>query len=253
MTTGSMWETDAEKWEREAVERGCPDWDMVPDPDPIEDGMQQEEAVTDIRTLLRTYFPDMPNVLVAGSGYLAWDKADISAKLVPDCVVAFGVKADEIRTRNAYLVWEVGKPPDLVIEVATPSTKDDDQTVKRDIYAELGIREYWRLDPTGGDLYGEPLVGEYLVGREYRRIKIHDGSDGRVWGHSRALGINLVWDGERGRFITQAPGGGRYRIGILETERERDAALAQLAQERQARIQERQAFESEIARLRGQR
>lgn len=248
MTTGSMWETDAEKWEREAVERGYPDWDMVPDPDPIEDGMRQEEAVTAVRTLLWTYFPDMPDALVAGSGYLAWDKADVSAKLVPDCVVAFGVKADEIRGRNAYLVWEVGKPPDLVIEVATPSTKDDDLTVKRDIYAELGIREYWRLDPTGGDLYGEPLVGEYLAGGKYRRIKINAGDEGRVWGHSRVMGINLVWDSERGRFITQTPGGGRYRIGILETERERDAALARAAVA-EARNRE---LEEQLARIRAQ-
>ena len=249
MTTGSMWETAAEQWEREAAERGCPDWDMVPDPDPIEDGMQQEEAVTTVRTLLRTYFPDMPDALVAGSGYLAWDKTDISAKLVPDCVVAFGVPADEIRERNAYLIWEVGKPPDVVIEVATLSTKDDDLTVKRDIYAMLGISEYWRLDPTGGDLYGEPLVGEYLVDGEYRRCEMRGGNKGRVWGHSKIMGINLCWDGDRERFITQAPGGGRYRIGILETERERDAALARAAAA-EARNRE---LEAEIARLRGQR
>ena len=245
--TDSMWETATEKWAREAVERGYPDWDAVPDPDPIEDGMRQEETVTAVRILLRTYFPNMPDVLVAGSGYLAWDKADISAKLVPDCVVAFGVPADEIRARNAYLVWEVGKPLDLALEVATPSTKEDDLTVKRDIYAELGISEYWRVDPTGGDLYGEPIAGEYPADGEYRRYEIHDDREGRVWGHSRLLGINLIWDGSKGRFITQAPRGGRYRIGILETEQERDAALAR-ATAAEARVRE---LEAEIARLRG--
>ena len=31
----------------------------------------------------------------------------------------------------------------------------------REIAAELGALEYWRYDPTGGEHYGEPLVGEY--------------------------------------------------------------------------------------------
>ena len=43
--------------------------------------------------------------------------------------------------------------------------------------------EYWRFDSTGGDFYGEPLVGEQLVDGEYRRIELERESDGMVRGH----------------------------------------------------------------------
>ena len=41
---------------------------------------------------------------------------------------------------------------------------------KRDLYAALGVLEYWRYDATCGEFYGEPLVGEYLLDGEYRRF-----------------------------------------------------------------------------------
>ena len=236
--------------ERELVtsEQDYPDWSFIPDPEPIEDAMQQEPTNTKIRDLIRTFFPDRPDVLVVGEGYLAWDRANRNSRLVPDCIVAFGVNAERIRGRNGYCIWEVGKPPDVVMEVASPTTKDKDLTEKRDRYASLGIGEYWRFDPTGGALYGEPIIGERLVNGEYRRCETRVDPDGIFWGNSRALGINLMWDGGGERFITQDPETGEYRIGILEAERERDAALAR-AETAEARNRE---LETQLARIRAQ-
>ena len=232
-----------------APERDYPDWSVIPDPEPIEDAMQQEIANTDIRYLVRAYFRNRPDVLVSGDGYLAWDRADKNIKLIPDLIVAFDVNVEEIRSRNGYLMWEVGKPPDVVMEVASNHTKDNDLTDKRYRYASLGVGEYWRLDPTGGALYGEPIIGEYLADGEYRRYEMRSEADGIFWGHSRALGINLMWDSDRERFITQDPVTGEYRVGILEVERERDAAIARaVAAEARAH-----AAEAELARIRGQR
>ncbi len=231
-----------------APEQDYPDWSFIPDPEPIEDAMQQEFANTDIRYLVRAHFRNRPDVLVSGDGYLAWDRADKNIKLIPDLIVAFDVNVEEIRSRNGYLMWEVGKPPDVVMEVASNHTKDNDLTDKRDRYASLGIGEYWRLDPTGGALYGEPLVGEYLADGEYRRYEMRAEPDGIFWGHSRALGINLMWDGGGERFITQDPETGEYRIGILEAERERDAALARAA----AAEERNRELEAELARIRAQ-
>lgn len=238
-----------------ALEQDYPDWSFIPDPEPIEDAMQQEFANTKIRDLIRTYFTDRPDALVVGEPNLAWDRADRNSKLVPDLLVAFGVNAEQIMDRNGYLIWEVGKPPDVVMEVASRRTKDNDLTDKRDRYAALGISEYWRIDPTSGALYGDPIIGEYLVNGEYRRYEIHAEPDGLFWwGYSRALGINLCWDGARGRFITQDPKTGAYRIGVLEVERERDEALDR-ATDAEARAEtaeaRNRALEAEIARLRG--
>lgn len=45
--------------------------------------------------------------------------------------------------------------PDFVIEVTSPTTRRNDMTVKKDIYARFGIMEYWIVDPKAQtiDLY----------------------------------------------------------------------------------------------------
>ena len=51
--------------------------------------------------------------------------------------------------RNAYVISELGKPPDFVLEIASRSAGRQDHRAKRRDYAALGIPEYWRFDETG--------------------------------------------------------------------------------------------------------
>ncbi len=37
--------------------------------------------------------------------------------------------------------------PDLVVEIRSPSTARQDWTVKRELYARHGVKEYWLVDP----------------------------------------------------------------------------------------------------------
>ena len=37
--------------------------------------------------------------------------------------------------------------PDIVIEILSPSTAERDKTVKRDLYAKHGVKEYWQVSP----------------------------------------------------------------------------------------------------------
>ena len=39
-----------------------------------------------------------------------------------------------------------------MLEVASPSTWREDVGRKRDVYAELGVKEYWLYDPEGEHL-----------------------------------------------------------------------------------------------------
>jgi Uma2 family endonuclease len=38
-------------------------------------------------------------------------------------------------------------PPDLVIEILSPSTKARDRTLKRELYERVGVQEYRVVDP----------------------------------------------------------------------------------------------------------
>jgi Uma2 family endonuclease len=37
--------------------------------------------------------------------------------------------------------------PELVIEIASPSTRKRDETIKRRLYERAGVAEYWVIDP----------------------------------------------------------------------------------------------------------
>lgn len=53
--------------------------------------------------------------------------------------------------------------PSLVVEVASPSTRHDDRTLKRDVYARYGVPEYWIIDPDALSVerYSAPEDGSY--------------------------------------------------------------------------------------------
>ena len=175
--------------------RQYPDWSDLPDPEPPEDGMLQYPTIRELDPLIAAHFADRPDVLVARDGFICWDPYDRNAKLAPDWIIAFGVDTAARMKDNGYLIWEAGKPPDVVIEVASPNTASRDLGIKRDIYADIAVPEYWRLDPTGGALYGEPLVGEYLTDGEYRRFALYRDADGLILSHSPAMNLDLYWDG----------------------------------------------------------
>ena len=78
---------------------------------------------------------------------------------IPDLLVAFDIDPSAALARNGYSIEEHGKPPDFVLEVASPTTARNDYTQKRVDYAAFGIPEYWRFDPTGGRRYDAALAG----------------------------------------------------------------------------------------------
>ena len=51
---------------------------------------------------------------------------------VPDLIVAFGVDRRRIIADRGYSIEHWGKPPDLVLEIASETTAENDVTGKRD-------------------------------------------------------------------------------------------------------------------------
>ncbi len=219
-----------------------------------EEPVVQESTLDRIKGLLMSRFDGLPDVFISGAFYICYDRTDGNRRLQPDSLIAFDVDAEAIRNNLPnYWIWEVGKAPDFVIEIASPSTAENDLGIKRDLYAELGIAEYWRFDPTGGELYGQPLAGERLVEGGYQPYELHTKEDGLVHGYSQLLDLEFCWDGNE--FDVLDPETGRT---IDKFEAERDARLqaeAQADKEREARLaaeaRERELVD-ELNRLRSQ-
>ena len=112
----------------------------------------------------------------------------------PDMLIAFNVDPQLAHNRNGYTISDHGKPPDLVMEIASKSTAHIDENYKRRHYASLRIPEYWRFDHTGGDLLRSPLAGDRLAGDLYQPVPIEELSPSHFHGYSEALRLHVCWE-----------------------------------------------------------
>ena len=246
---------------------------LCPIPEYRHDDMLQAAPVNESGHLLEDHFADQPYTLVDTGGFVFYDPADMRRRRVrPDVYVVFGVDTDAIYARDGYIIAEAGKPPDFALEVASRTTSRYDTGEKRELYAMIGVGEYWRFDHTGGRLYGAALSGDLLVDGAYQPIPLTAEADGLLWGYSAALDLCLCargrrlmyYDRKRGAYLNNI---GEEKAAHRQTAAERDQASAALDQtaaaldvERAARLLtamerdevavERDAAVAEAARLR---
>ncbi len=158
--------------------------------------------------------------------------------------------------RRTYKIWVEGKAPDMVIETTSRRTRRKDMRIKPELYARLGVKEYFLFDPLG-EYLDPPLQGYRLDGADYRRIEPAEdgGLDSRELQLRLRLGeghLDFVrWDtGER--LLTRAEW---LQRAAESRKREADrAAREAAAREREAARAEREAearraAEAEVARL----
>ena len=71
----------------------------------------------------------------------------------PDLVFVSAARREIVRDQ----IWGA---PDLVVEVASPSSARRDRTVKLGWYRSYGVRECWLVDPVGQSVTVVPLDGQ---------------------------------------------------------------------------------------------
>ena len=164
--------------------------------EPLPEGMEQNPAILRIINIIEAHLKSrylLEEVFIDTNTPVCYNRDNLNDWVMPDVYIAFDVDAPAIRQRKLYLPWEAGKPPDFVLEVGSESTSQNDLGPKRDRYAQIGVLEYWRFDPSGGGHYGQPLTGERLVNGVYLPIELTTEPDGILKGHSPILGRSLCW------------------------------------------------------------
>ncbi len=181
------------------------------------------KAVSQATVALDNHFRNRDKVLVAMELLVYYERGNNKLCLQPDVQVVFGVQRGN---RSSFKVWEEGKVADFVLEVASPSTADKDAKHKAQEYARIGVREYWRLDPTGS-LMATALEGWETNGGSYHQVQpVASGARGG-WLRSRVLGLELRSQRQAGAtvLVFRDPRTGEEFDGELgESERRRRAA-----------------------------
>ena len=111
--------------------------------------------------VLRLYLQDQACVL--GNQFLYYEEGNPGKRCAPDVMVSFGVNPG---SRDNYKIWEEGAIPSVVFEMTSRGTKEKDNIEKRNLYAQIGIEEYWQFDPKG-EWISEQLRGFRLVDGQY--------------------------------------------------------------------------------------
>ena len=115
------------------------------DDEPMADTELQYHAITDAVFALQMHLRQLGRTgTVRGNCALYYDAANLTAYVAPDVLLAYGVA---VPSEEGYAPWVYGKVPDLVMEMASPSTHAQDSGLKRERYAAMGIPEYWQHDP----------------------------------------------------------------------------------------------------------
>ena len=144
--------------------------------------LHRDQLVWLLQTL-ETHFAAQLDVYISGDILMYYEKGNPRRVVAPDVLVTFGIRRGQRRT---YKVWEEGKPPDFVMEFSSESTYENDLSSKRELYAELGIRNYILYDAEG--LYlPAPLMGFERVDGAYVDVPLD--TEGGL--HAAVLGLDF--------------------------------------------------------------
>jgi Uma2 family endonuclease len=206
---------------------------------PMGETDEHREAMVRHIQLLQDYFRGQ-QVYVSGDLLVYYEQGNPRKFVVPD---AFVVKGIAPRRRRIFKTWVEGRVPDVVVETTSRKTRRKDLHDKPQLYARLGVKEYFLFDPDQ-EYLEPPLQGYRLADGEYAPLTPDDA--GCLVSHELGLRLCLA-DGH-----VQL-----YRLDTGErllTRAERADLEAERAErEAEARKQEaaaRQAAEAELAKLR---
>ncbi len=143
---------------------------------------------------LESHMGNRETTIVMGEVPLGWSPGQNAGIRRPDLMIADNINPALIIGQWGYAIDQQGKPPDFVLEVASPTTGANDYTEKRRDYEAYGVPEYWRFDPSGGEYHDAALGADRLVDGVYEPMEMEWLDADRCRGYSEFLGLYVCWE-----------------------------------------------------------
>ena len=210
---------------------------------PESDGKPMAETERHFRELIKnmsrieTHFAHLPGVYVMGDMMMYYEEGNPRKSISPDIFVAFGIGKKE---RRIYKIWEEGKPPDFVLEFSSKGTYRNDLTRKVQLYASIGIPEYFLYDVDRRYL-PTPLMGFRRVGRDY--VEIPPLAKGGIPSATLGLEFHLlddtfgIYDPETQKWLKTAAEDAEERAEDAEERANQETDARHVAEAEVARLQ----------------
>jgi Uma2 family endonuclease len=138
---------------------------------PSSDGEPVAETYAHLYALLVTLevlkqYLEGRQATVLANQFLYYAQGFPRLRVAPDVMVIFDVAPGG---RDNYRVWEESQVPAVIFEITSESTREQDKILKKTLYEQLGVQEYWLFDPKG-EWIPEKLQGYRLQGETYQAI-----------------------------------------------------------------------------------
>lgn len=131
----------------------------------VSESSGHDDVLNYFRNAVFALLADRPDAMVQERLLILFEQGNRTAAVEPDITIALGVGR---HPRNSYKIWVEGRPPDLVVEGLSNKTWRRDVDIKPALYRDLGVREYWQVDPIGR--IREPVVAYRLRHGVYEPI-----------------------------------------------------------------------------------
>jgi Uma2 family endonuclease len=225
---------------------------------PESDGKPMGETQIHVYTNLEIYgtlntvlFRNSPDIYVTADMFFYYEEGNPRAVKAPDVMFVKGVHGKH--ERRTYKLWVENVVPRVIFEITSSKTRKEDTVTKRDLYARLGVAEYFLFDPLG-DYLKPRLQGYRLEGDQYSPIS--PDRDGVF--ESLHLGLKLRAEGTGVRLIdprTNEPIPSIFELPALADDRkqaieflERDLTEQRKQSEREHRKAVRESKKAEAER-----
>ena len=132
----------------------------------VSESTAHDDVLNYFRNAAFALLADRPDAMVQERLLILFEEGNPRAAVEPDVTIA--LRAGR-HPRNSYKIWVEGRPPDLVVEGLSTKTWRRDVDIKPALYQDLGVREYWQVDPIGR--IREPITGYRLEQGIYQPIE----------------------------------------------------------------------------------
>jgi hypothetical protein len=194
---------------------------VIEDDTPVDNFQSEEQQRLLVEPLYSSKALPAPFLAAANVGLFYKLKGD---PIVPDVLLSLGVqRPDDFsqRRNRSYFVWEFGKVPEVCIEIVSNQEGDEltlsqksqqkgKTTIKKEIYAQIGVRYYAVFDPLkqiqGKDEMDGALLRVWSISPDgYTELTASQGISAigqSVWLNAAGIGLTL-WSGQFEEAVTR--------------------------------------------------